>query len=99
MTNAASKEAAQPDVELGAYVYCSQHVAPHATGWCSVGLHDKTPLKATTAQDAFAEVKALGLPIHGHCDVCYEYIANTRPYKLTCEEHDGQSPRERNRRF
>lgn len=64
------------DEHLGLYVYCQQHVGPHVTGWCTVNANQKISLKATTFKEAFKEVKSMKLPIYGHCDTCYEWIAN-----------------------
>jgi hypothetical protein len=52
------------DEYMGKYVYCRAHVGPHATGWCTVPPEDKIALKATTAEDAYAEVKANGWRIY-----------------------------------
>jgi hypothetical protein len=77
----------QPDVAIGDWVYCKSHVSAHSTGWCSVGVDQKIALRAQTREEAFEEVKKLGLPIYGHCDVCYKFIANEHRYRLTCPEH------------
>lgn len=53
------------DEHLGKFVYCKQHVGPHATGWCTVRAEEKIPLKATNIKEAGVEVRALGLPIFG----------------------------------
>jgi hypothetical protein len=53
------------DEHMGEWVYCSQHVRPHTTGWCTVDPRNKTPLKATTYEDAKEEVRSMGLPIYG----------------------------------
>lgn len=45
------------------WVYCSQHMRPHRTGWCTVSARDKTKLDATNAPDAYAECKERGLEI------------------------------------
>lgn len=37
------------------WVYCSQHLRPHTTGWCTVDVSEKTPLKAKTYADAVEE--------------------------------------------
>jgi hypothetical protein len=87
----------EPDYIMGDFVYCGSHRAPHETGWCTVHTDNKIGLKATTASDAFEEVKAMGLPIYNYCDICYKYIANEpwmrqpKPdggFRLTCPEHD-----------
>jgi len=45
------------------WVYCRQHVKPHETGWCSVGVYDKIGLGVQTADEAYAKCEAWGLPI------------------------------------
>jgi hypothetical protein len=50
---------------MGTWVYCRQHLRPHATGWCTVGPEDKEPLRATTREEAYAEVRANGWAIWG----------------------------------
>lgn len=64
------------DEHLGKFVYCHSHRTPHSTGWCTVpvdsptctgaqGTASKIGLKAQTLEEAFAEVRAMGLPIYG----------------------------------
>lgn len=56
----------QPDVAAfgrGAWVYCRQHVKPHPTGWCSVGVYDKIGLGVDTAKEAYAKCEEWGLEI------------------------------------
>lgn len=56
----------QPDVAAfgrGAWVYCKQHVKPHPTGWCSVGVYDKIGLGVSDAKSAYAKCEAWGLEI------------------------------------
>lgn len=56
----------QPDVAAfgrGAWVYCRQHVKPHQTGWCSVGVYDKIGLGVATAKEAYAKCEQWGLKI------------------------------------
>jgi hypothetical protein len=52
----------------GTYVYCAQHLGPHNTGWCTVGLDDKVGLGIkflTENMDAaHAKCKKLGLLLH-----------------------------------
>jgi hypothetical protein len=88
----------EPDYTMGDFVYCRSHVSPHETGWCTVGTDNKIGLRAATASDAFEEVKAMGLPIYNHCNICYKFIAN-EPWmrqpkpggvRLTCPEHDDE---------
>lgn len=57
----------QPDVAAfgrRAWVYCRQHVKPHETGWCSVGVHDKIGLGVATAEAAYAKCREWGLEIY-----------------------------------
>lgn len=42
-------------------LYCGAHRRVHGTGWCTVRLIQKRPLKAADRQDAIAEATALGL--------------------------------------
>lgn len=54
----------QPDVAAfgrGSWIYCRQHVKPHQTGWCSVGVYDKLGLGVSTAKEAYAKCKEWGL--------------------------------------
>lgn len=56
----------QPDVAAfgrGAWVYCRQHVKPHPTGWCSVGVYDKIGLGVSTAKEAYAKCEEWDLKI------------------------------------
>lgn len=58
----------QPDVAAfgrGEWVYCRQHVKPHPTGWCSVGVYDKLGLGVETAEEAYVKCREFGLPIYG----------------------------------
>lgn len=48
------------DETLGKYVYCTQHLRVHATGWCTVGVEDKLALQAETLDEAVQEAKAKG---------------------------------------
>lgn len=50
---------------MGAWVYCKSHVRAHVTGWCTVDPSRKVALKATTREEAYAEVRASGWPIWG----------------------------------
>ena len=87
----------QPDVALGAYVYCKSHVGPHSTGWCGVGLDNKMPLDADSPEAAFQECKRLGLPVHNHCPICYRFIGNEPWYRnyerKSCPEHEEADQR------
>lgn len=46
------------DFGKDAWVYCSQHMNPHSTGWCTVSVRDKTLLKAKNYEDAVKECVA-----------------------------------------
>lgn len=46
-----------------AFVYCDQHLRPHATGWCTVSLKHKQKLDAENIQDAYAECEAKELKV------------------------------------
>jgi hypothetical protein len=50
---------------MGSWVYCKSHVRAHVTGWCTVDPSRKVALKATTREEAYAEVRANGWPIYG----------------------------------
>jgi hypothetical protein len=51
------------DTAFGAkYVYCGAHRKSHSSGWCTVRLAHKRPLRAETGPEAIAEVAALGYP-------------------------------------
>lgn len=87
-------EDTQPDIKLGAWVYCRSHVGPHSTGWCSVDVGNKIALHAQTAQEATAEVRKHWWPIHGYCAVCYRYIINEVPSDQTvCSHHTEEERR------
>lgn len=50
------------DTVFGArHLYCGAHVRVHGSGWCTVRLVQKRPLKAESREDAIAEATALGL--------------------------------------
>ena len=51
---------------MGKFVYCSQHLRPHTTGWCTVSPNDKLGLFVDTLEEAYAKCKRLNLP-------CYPY--------------------------
>lgn len=53
------------DEHLGKFVYCGQHLNPHETGWCTVDVMDKLPLRAQTQEDAVAECRHFGLKLYG----------------------------------
>jgi hypothetical protein len=56
---AASGEAS--DTALSSWVYCAQHLTPHASGWCTVSNQQKLRLNAITRDEAYTEAKQLGL--------------------------------------
>lgn len=37
------------------FVYCTQHMRVHETGWCTVSVVDKIPLLSDTLQEAVKE--------------------------------------------
>lgn len=47
-----------------AWVYCSQHMKPHQTGWCTVAVRDKIGLGVTTAQEAEQKCRDFKLPLY-----------------------------------
>jgi hypothetical protein len=49
----------------GRWVYCSSHMAPHTTGWCTVSPRDKTLLDARDREAAYAECRAKGFDLYG----------------------------------
>lgn len=50
------------DTVFGArQLYCGAHVRVHGSGWCTVRLAQKRPLKAVDRTEAIAEATALGL--------------------------------------
>lgn len=48
---------------MGKFVYCSQHLRPHGTGWCTVSAKDKIPLKGETLNEAYEDAKEKGLKV------------------------------------
>ena len=61
----------QPDVAAfgrGAWVYCSQHMKPHQTGWCGVSVRDKIGLGVKTAQEAYQKCRDWKLPLYQDLD-------------------------------
>lgn len=73
------------DTDLGDFVYCASHVGPHATGWCGVGKDQKLGLLARTSEEAWAEVRSYGLPMHNYCPVCYVWRGNE--VHSICQDH------------
>ncbi len=62
---------ALPDEQLdvaafgrGAWVYCSQHMKPHQTGWCSVSVRDKVGLGVKDAKEAYQKCRDWKLPLY-----------------------------------
>jgi len=47
-----------------AWVYCSQHMRAHQTGWCTVAVEDKVKLDAMNGPDAEAECRRRGLELY-----------------------------------
>lgn len=47
-----------------AWVYCSQHMKVHQTGWCSVSVRDKIGLGVKTAQEGEAKCRQFGLELY-----------------------------------
>lgn len=45
------------------WIYCSQHMAYHLTGWCTVSNFNKVALDATTVEDAQSECINKGLKL------------------------------------
>lgn len=41
------------------WVYCASHRNTHKTGWCTVSIVNKRPLRATTFEDARSEAETL----------------------------------------
>lgn len=46
------------------WIYCSQHLNYHLTGWCTVGNHDKTLLEATNSEEAHTECAVRGFRLY-----------------------------------
>ena len=67
------KAVTEDEQEFGrdAWVYCKDHVKPHQTGWCDIGVSHKLSLgtfkgeHAEQARQAFAKCRLFGLPIYG----------------------------------
>lgn len=79
------------DQILGEWIYCGQHLRPHQSGWCTVGLEDKVGLGPFTgasdvqSQKAMEKCRHLGLKIGGEAkDKNYEWWkANKSRYEET----------------
>lgn len=54
------------DLDFGkdVWVYCSQHMRPHTTGWCTVSVRDKTLLNSTSYEDAVVECEKRGFELY-----------------------------------
>lgn len=46
------------------WVYCRSHMAPHLTGWCTVGNDHKCRLHASNYATAVEQCRTLGLPLY-----------------------------------
>lgn len=58
------EQASSEDVVLGEWVYCSQHLRPHRSGWCTVSLADKIGLGPTASErEAYEKCRRLGLKL------------------------------------
>lgn len=49
---------------INKWVYCNQHMRPHLTGWCTVGVRNKILLNVSTAEEAMEKCKELKLPVY-----------------------------------
>jgi hypothetical protein len=49
---------------IGQWVYCGQHLRPHRTGWCTVGVRDKVGLGTTDETEAWEKCSRLGLRLY-----------------------------------
>lgn len=47
-----------------AWVYCSQHMRPHRTGWCTVSNRNKIKLDAKSIEQAYAECRQKGYELY-----------------------------------
>ena len=45
------------------WIYCGQHLRPHLTGWCTVGLEWKLRLAAEDEKQAARQCERLGLKL------------------------------------
>lgn len=45
-------------------VYCTKHLRPHSTGWCSVPPSGKVKLDALTVEEAYAECRSKGFALY-----------------------------------
>jgi len=44
------------------WIYCSEHMGPHITGWCTVSARSKRPLEAQNGESAYEECNLRGYP-------------------------------------
>lgn len=51
-----------------AWIYCSQHMRPHETGWCGVGIRDKVGLGVGGAEAAYEKCRAWKFPLYGETE-------------------------------
>lgn len=48
-------------------IYCGQHLRPHLTGWCTVGIEWKVRLSSDDPKEAGRQCERLGLKLYrGH---------------------------------
>ncbi len=52
------------------FEYCMEHLGPHERGWCTVDPSRKKTLMATSIDDAYSQVRALGWPIFQEGERC-----------------------------
>lgn len=66
MNQNTTEETKTEDMRWGVqFCYCSQHVMIHATGWCTVGAHEKIPLHGSSIEEAKEEFKRIKLLVAG----------------------------------
>ena len=46
------------------WIYCSQHMRYHMTGWCTVSNSNKIALEAKSAEEAHTECAVRGLKLY-----------------------------------
>lgn len=52
------------DEHMGEWVYCSQHLNVHASGWCTVEPRDKLGLHVETEEEGIEKCKEIGLKLY-----------------------------------
>lgn len=59
------KEKQTEDFEVfgDTWVYCNQHLRPHTTGWCTVGVKNKVGLGVTCEKEAYEKCKHFNFTI------------------------------------